>query len=241
METVMEWMWPTVAYGFIGGMVVWFGPRAFTLLRAVTSGWNKDNVASRLAICEVCPRVKLRHHVDDTGKEAKYMYCDECKCGSHHIAELNVKLGFNNLTCPMDKWGPKEAMTVHEGHDLLVERGRKEREVDQRERQNIMAGRPRDFIEPNIVPTNGPVTTPQPSRAANAPQLTEEELAAQRQRIAKARADAAQRALTNEDPNAARAQQQVSRGKVWGDQTKETEAAPVEADHEGQILVDQKE
>ena len=229
----MDWLMqfgPAYAIGAGAVVLVLFAPRAFTLVRAVTSGWSKDNVAGRLAICKVCPRVKIRHHVDDKGEEATYVYCDECKCGSHHIAELNVKLGFNNLSCPIGKWGPQTAMSVHEGHDLLIERGRKEREVDQRERQNIMAGRDRDYVGP-LTGQNGPVRagTSAPG-VTQATTLTDEEAKAQRERIAVARANAAQRAHAKQPPG----------GGVWGDRKQETEAAPVEADHEGHILVDQE-
>lgn len=261
METTMNWLMqfgPAAAIG--AGVVILglrFGPRAFTLVRAVTSGWNKDNVKARLAICKVCPRVKAREYVDPEGALTTFLYCDECKCGSHHIAELNVKLGFNNLSCPMEKWGPKSGMSVHEGHDLLIERARKEREVDQRERENIMAGRDRDDNGPlgNNGPGMGQPSNRTPTAQAQL-QPTSAAANAQRERINKAKEEARARI----QPDASQAPENASAhaaqtNKIWGDRDKgaasataatteeeTTNTAPLAGkDHEGQILVDQKE
>ncbi len=142
----MPEMPPFVVYGLYAVLAILLGPKAFTFLRAITGGWNKDNIPARMKICKVCPRVREKVTVDHDGNSHSYLFCDECKCGSHHLAELSVKLGFNNLKCAMDppKWGKKEAMTVHEAHDVLTGRMRKEAAIDQAERANLMAGRPRD-------------------------------------------------------------------------------------------------
>lgn len=244
METIMEWL-PIVGHGFIGGLVVWLGPRAFTFLRAVTSGWNKENVKDRLAICKECPRVKAKDYVDPDGALTTFLYCDECKCGSHHIAELHTKLGFYDIRCPMGKFGKIGAMTVHEGHDLLIERGRKERAEDQRERTNIMAGRDRD--DDGKPGDNGKHPGSRTAQAQAQLRPTDDAVQAQRTRIQKAReATAARQAL-----NIARvaADHADRTNKIWGDSKAATaigeetnNPAPLAGrDHEGQILVDQKE
>ncbi len=270
METMMSWL-PTVGYGFLGGLVVWFGPRAYTFLRAITSGWDKDNVASRLAICKECPRVKQRDYVDPEGGLTSFLYCDECKCGSHHIAELNTKLGFNNLACPMGKWGPASGMTVHEAHDILIDRGKKERAVDKRERENMMAGRDRDYVGPlndamnaalaNASPgpvqlgNNGVQTGNRTAKAQAQLQPTAEASEEQRTRIQQAReARAALQKQSRIETDERAAKHAAQTNKIWGDrETANTatataadeatnNAAPlVGTDHEGQILVDQKE
>ncbi len=257
METMMDWL-PTVGYAAIGALTFWLGPRAFTLVRAVTSGWNKDNVKARLAICKVCPRVKQRDYVDPEGGMTSFLYCDECKCGSHHIAELNTKLGFNHLKCPMDKWGPKSGTTVHEAHDMLVERGKRERAVDKRERDNIMAGRDRDYVGPLNAVQSGPAQlgdNGQPgNRTAQAQtqlQPTAEAAEAQRNKIQKAREARIEQQRKNHEARLARQGDQTN--KIWGDREATStatatvpedliiKAAPLAGvDHEGQILVDQK-
>lgn len=248
METMMGWLPMGFMCGAIGAAIFWLGPRAFTFLRAVLSGWNEENIKDRLVICKECPRVKQRDYVDPEGGLTSFLYCDECKCGSHHIAELNTKLGFNNLTCPMDKWGPAGGMTVHEGHDLLVARGAKERADDQRERVNIMAGRDRNDNGPLDNVPSGPARPGNRTAQAKA-QLrpTDEASQAQRTRIQKAR----------EVRNAAKHAGQTN--KIWGE-SRDAAAAPAGekatagiadeeinnaaplagTDHEGRILVDQK-
>ncbi len=245
-----------IAAAVVAGL---FGPRAITFFVAVTSGWNKDNVKARLAICKACPRVKQRDYVDPAGGMTSFLYCDECKCGSHHIAELNTKLGFNNLSCPIGKWGPAGAITVHEGHDLLIERGKKERAVDKRERENIMAGRDRNDNGPLDGIKSGPVQlgeiSQQPgNRTAQAQaqlQPTADAAEAQRDKIQRAR----QRRIFEQNKSRvlrrAAAKQAGKQDKIWGDREAaaattqvgdETNAAPIAGtDHEGQILVDQKE
>lgn len=259
METVMDWL-PTIGYGAIGGLAVWLGPRAFTFLRAIASGWNKNNVAGRLAICKACPRVKQRDRVGSDGGLTSFLYCDECKCGSHHIAELHTKLGFNNIQCPMGKFGPASAMTVHEGHDLLVARDQKEWAEDQRQRTNMMAGRDRDDNG-----TLGANNQPPGSRTAQAqaqlqPSSDTAAGRAQRARI-KAKVDEArvERRGPNREETHDAAKHAGQTNKIWGDRQVAAEAEAEDlgkiigaeetnntaslagTDHEGRILVDQKE
>ncbi len=259
METVMDWL-PSVGIACGGALGFWLGPRAFTFLRAIASGWNKENVKDRLAICKVCPRVKERDYVDPDGGLTSFLFCDECKCGSHHIAELNTKLGFNNLACPMGKWGPASAMTVHEGHDLLISRGAKERAIDMRERTNIMAGRDRNDNGPLVNQPSGPVQLgtngPQPGGRTAQEQVeaqlqpSREAAQAQRAKIRKARKETIeQQRQSRETSNAAKHAGRTN--KIWGDNQPAAtttsyedtnSAAPlVGTDHEDEILVDQKE
>ncbi len=250
METMMDWL-PIVGYGFIGGVAVWFGPRALSFLFVVTGGYNKGNIKKRLAICKECPRVKARDYVDPEGAMTTFLYCDECKCGSHHIAELHTKLGYDRLKCPMGKFCAKSSMTVHEGHDLLVTRSAKERADDQRERTNMMAGRARD--------DNGPLgnSSQQPeNRTAQAQaQLrpTDEAAELQRTRIQKARQASAENQRRKREALSA-ANHVDKTNKIWGDRGAEAGSADATApdettntdplagtDHEGPILVDLKE
>ncbi len=267
METAMEWLPIGFVYGALGALTFWLGPRAFTFLRAVTSGWSKDNVKARLAICKACPRVKKRDYVDPAGGMTSFLYCDECKCGSHHIAELNTKLGFNHLKCPLDKWGPAGAVTVHEGHDMLIARGKKERAEDKRERENITAGRdrndngPLDGIKSDPVPleqNDQPLRNNYRNRTTQAQaqlQPTADVVEEQRNKIQRARERRKWELNKKRDPvrkPAQAAKQAGKQDKIWGDRPAEesataraedeTNTAPLAGtDHEGQILVDQKE
>ncbi len=232
--------WPDFLYVIgavaIGGAVVGFGPRGWSLFRALISGWSRDNIAARLAICKACPRVKARVYVDGAGKSSEYLYCDECKCGSHHLAELNVKLGFNNIKCPLDKWGPKQAMTVHEAHDMLIERGNKERSVDKQERTNIMAGRDRN----DNGPTNG---TPLPitgDRTAQAAELQRQSKVKQERQLAhmrKERADQLSQQASGPVTVATNTDTKAQDTSFFRD-TQTPALAGV--DHEDEILVDQE-
>lgn len=102
----------------------------WSLLRAVTSGWNFENIPQRLAICRDCEHVEKRPTVDHNGIAGEHLYCMECKCGDHPIAELSTKLGFYNVRCELGKWGPEFALTVKEGSGLLAQRQYKQWQQD---------------------------------------------------------------------------------------------------------------
>lgn len=245
METVLT----AFACGALGALAFFVGPKAYTFVRAVTSGWNKDNIASRLAICKVCPRVKRREHVHPDGHSDQYLYCDECKCGSHHLAELHVKMGFNNISCPIGKFGKAEAMTVHEAHDILVDRKKKEYAIDRLERENMRAGR--DRSDNGAARGNATVIHPtksgEPSAQAQEMKRQTDQLnsnrvakikAAQAESFAKEVAGLAKDKPTTEQTKEA---QPASRGTVWAKSSEDNKPALVGVDDADEIRVEEND
>ena len=99
-----------------------------SLLRALASGWDVENVRQRLDICRACEHVHKKPTVDHRGVAGEHLYCMECQCGDHSIAELSTKLGYYNVRCPLEppKWGPAHVSTVKEGSMILAQRQGKE-------------------------------------------------------------------------------------------------------------------
>lgn len=107
--TLKFWKWPGMGW---------------SLLRALGSGWDIENVRQRLDICRACEHVQKKPTVDHRGIIGEHLYCKECECGDHSIAELSTKLGFDNVRCPLTppKWGPVHVSTVKEGSMMLAQR-----------------------------------------------------------------------------------------------------------------------
>lgn len=79
-------------------------------------------IRERLAICSDCEHVRKKNYIDqETFTSRQHLYCGQCGCGTHALAELNVKLGFKQVKCPLDppKWGVSEAMTPKQGTQVV--------------------------------------------------------------------------------------------------------------------------
>lgn len=97
-------------------------------------------IKARLAICSDCEHIKKRKYIDqETFTTKEQMFCSECGCGTNPLAELNVKLGFKNLRCPLDppKWGFVESMNPKEATHLANQQIQTEMMQDPRFREQM--------------------------------------------------------------------------------------------------------
>jgi hypothetical protein len=73
--------------------------KAISFVQAVTSGKvDEATFQSRRLKClgpEPCPKVRQRPHGN---------YCGACGCGERAISELDVKLRFKKVTCPLGRF-----------------------------------------------------------------------------------------------------------------------------------------
>lgn len=73
-----------------------FWARVLSFLSAVTGPrCDDDEYRRRISACIACDAVK---------HEDARQYCGACGCGSWRLAELETKLRFQNLECPLEKW-----------------------------------------------------------------------------------------------------------------------------------------
>lgn len=75
----------------------------------------------RLAICKTCPHLITKPIFNHTTLENEdKLFCNQCGCGTHALAELHNKLGHKALSCPIGKWGEATAMKPSEASRVIT-------------------------------------------------------------------------------------------------------------------------